>query len=425
MLPELSHYPVNWVDGMKIARRHFTEFEYFVSDHLRDAKAMGITSYNYGLLPSELSDFSPQVITDPNQNLRIQLTNCRAITGAGCRIEIINPPKPVELSTSLNDVLAKFGMPMADELQFLIVLTVDLFNREPTGQPSATEAFPRPPFSRPKYALNVVPRHQYDAPPGQRPAYRSHEFESFHLIVGQLSCKYGQLMNDDAYIPACTSVHSHTRLRNWADSMRKLLAEAQRDAFLIVRKVCEKRGTEDARKAGVLAELIRDLCEQLAIALDDTLNRLSFTTYEQPPIHLIEAITLATRRLRTGLTNLNNPATSGSVRMGDQLVLKYFQDWTDISPERLTKQGLERVITYNYDHADIQPHLQAITQCWTDMARILNELSKLDYIGQERQDKRIRYDSVVTAQDNIPVRPPSQVLDDTTTTNVRRRLTGN
>ncbi len=424
MLPELSHYPVNWVDGMKIARRHFTEFEHFVSDHLRDAKAMGTTSYNYGLLPSDLSDFSPQIITDPNQNLRIQLTNCRAITGAGCRIEIVDPPKSIELSTSLNAILTKFGMPMADELQFLIVLEVDLFNREPLGQPSVTEAFPRPPFSRPKYTLSVVPRHQYEAPPGQRPAYRSQEFEAFHLIVGQLMCKYGQLMNDDGYIPACTSVNSHTRLRTWADKTNKLLAEAQRDAFLIVRKVCEKRGTEDARKAGVLAELIRDLCEQITAGLDDVLNQFGFTAYERPPIHLIEAITLATRRLRTALTNLNNPASSGAVRMGDQLVLKYFQDWTDISPERLTKQGFERVVNYAYDHADIQPHLQAITQCWTDVAKILNELSKLDYIGQERQDKRIRYDSVVTAQDNMPVRPPSQVLDDTSPSAVRRRLTG-
>ena len=90
MLPELNHYPVNWVDGMKIARRHFTEFEYFVTDHLRDTGALNLSSFNYGLLPSTLSNFNVQVIPDPNHNLRIQLTNCRAITGAGCRIELVN-----------------------------------------------------------------------------------------------------------------------------------------------------------------------------------------------------------------------------------------------------------------------------------------------------------------------------------------------
>ncbi|GAB3709518.1 hypothetical protein GCM10027592_45720 [Spirosoma flavus] len=422
MLPELNHYPVNWVDGMRIARQHFTEFEHFVSDHLRDASATGLNRYNYGLLASDSPDFSIQVITDPNQNLRIQLTNCRALTGAGCRVELVN--SPVELSTSLNQILTKYGIPMADELHFLVVLSVDLFNRQPVGTPSATEGFPRPPFSRPTYSLNVIPRHQYDAPVGQRPAYRSRDFESFHLIVGQLSCQYGQLRNDDQYIPACSSIESHTRLQAWADQTNRLLSEAQRDAFAIVRKVCEKRGTEDARKAGVLAELIRDLCEQLALSLDTPLNRFDFTAYEQPPIYLLEAITLATRQFRTSLMNLNNPATSGAVRMGDQLVLKYFQDWTDISPERLTKQGVERVVNFAYDHANIQPHLQTVTQCWTDIAKILNELSKLDYIGQERQDKRIRYDSVVTSPENLPNRPPSAILDDTNTGTVRRRLTG-
>ena len=422
MLPELNHYPVNWVDGMKIARRHFTEFEYFVTDHLRDTAALNLNSFSYGLLPSTLSDFSIQVITDPNQNLRIQLTNCRGITGAGCRIELVN--ESLELATSLTEVLNRFNMPLADELQFLIVLSIDLFNRKPTGAPSPTEGFPRPPFSRPSYTLSVVPSHQYDAPPGQRPRYRSGEFEAFDLIVGQLTCKYGQLANDDTYIPASAAVSSHPRLQAWADSIRKILSEAQRDAFLIVRKVCEKRGTEDARKAGPLAELIRDLCEQLTAGLDNTLNRFGFTAYEQAPILLLEAITLATRRVQTALMNLNNPATTGSVRMGDQLVLKYFQDWTDISPERLTKQGLERVTTYAYDHADIYPHLQVITKCWTDLAKILNELSKLDYIGQERKDRTIRYDSVVTDPTKLPNRPVSTVLDDTSVAPVRRRMTG-
>ncbi|WP_199736694.1 hypothetical protein [Fibrisoma montanum] len=407
---------------MKIARQHFTEFEQFVSDHIRDAYAVNLSRYNYGLLPSDSPDFSVQVITDPNQNIRIQLTNCRAVTGSGCRIELVNAS--VELSTSLNQVLTKFGMPAADELHFLIVLTVDLFNRQPTGIPSATEGFPRPPFSRPTYSISVVPSHQYYSPINNRPSYRSADFESYHLIIGQLSCQHGQLRNDEQYIPACSSIESHTRLQAWADQTNRLLSEAQRDAFIIVRKVCEKRGSEDARKAGVLAELIRDLCEQLAIGLDDPLNRFGLTAYEQPPIYLIEAITLTTRRLRTSLMNLNNPATSGAVRMGDQLVLKYFQDWTDISPERLTKQGLERVVNYAYDHGNIQPHLQTITQCWSDIAKILNELSKLDYIGQERQDKRIRYDSVVTSPENLPNRPPSAILDDTSTGTMRRRFTG-
>ena len=52
MLPDLTHYPVNWVDGMKIARRHFTETDQFVLDHLRDAVALELRADRYGLLPT-------------------------------------------------------------------------------------------------------------------------------------------------------------------------------------------------------------------------------------------------------------------------------------------------------------------------------------------------------------------------------------
>ena len=400
MLPKLDHYPVNWVDGMKIARRHFTDFEHFVSDHLRDTAAVGLTTYDYGLLPSDQPDFNLQVIIDQSQNVRAQLTNCRAITGAGCRIELVN--HPIDLATSLTDLLTKFNMPMADELNFLIVLSVDLFARKAHGMPAPGEQPPRPPFTLPSYQLSIVPRHQFVGQFDTRTNYKSAQFESFHLIVGQIIGKYGILSNNDAYIPACAAIDSHPRLRSWADTTYRLLAEVQRDAFLIVNKVCEKRGTEQARRAGPLAELIRDLAEQVATGLDNPLNQYQFTAPERPPIHWLQAITLATRRLKTAISCLNDPALSGSVRMGRDLVLKYFQDWTSISPDQLMTKDIDVVVNFDYDHSDINPHLNAISQCWGDIHKIFNQLAQLEYIGQQPQDKHIRYDSVVTDKKDIP-----------------------
>ena len=36
----LSHYPVNWIDGMKLSSRHFTAVQDFVTDSIRDAIAL-------------------------------------------------------------------------------------------------------------------------------------------------------------------------------------------------------------------------------------------------------------------------------------------------------------------------------------------------------------------------------------------------
>ncbi len=403
MLPKLEHHPVNWVDGMKITRQHFSDFEHFVSDHLRDASAAGLASYRYGLLPSNLPDFNLQVIIDQSQNLRLRLSNCRAVTGAGCRIELVE--EPVELSTNLAEIMARYNLVNTDELHFLIVLAIDLFARKPVGEPSPRESFPRPPFTQPGYQLSVVPRHQYDGQPGTPPGYKSAEFESFHLIVGQLTCKFGQLHNDESYIPASATLNAHVRLRTWADATYKLLAETQRDALLIVNKVCEKRGTEQARKAGPLAELIRMLCERLAEGLDEPLNQFRFTAPEQAPVFWIQAITLATRRLKTAINCLNDTALSGSVRMGRDLTLKYFQDWTSITPDQLMVRDIEQVINHGYDHSNLYPHLLALTRCWEDIYKIVNQLSQLEYIGQQPQNKQIRYDSVVTSPSDLPPNP--------------------
>ena len=63
MITELKHFPVNWVDGMKISRRHFEQNEFFVHDALRDAYAVGLTNFNYGILP--LSDsLNVQIVCD-------------------------------------------------------------------------------------------------------------------------------------------------------------------------------------------------------------------------------------------------------------------------------------------------------------------------------------------------------------------------
>ncbi len=407
MLPKLEYYPVNWVDGMKISRKHFTDFEHFVSDQLRDSVAVNVTSYSYGLLPSDAPDFALQVITDQNQNLRLQLTNCRAVTGAGCRIELIN--EQIELATSLTEVLAKYNIPMADELHFLVVLSIDLFVRKPAGAPSNSEPFPRPPYTLPTYWLSVVPAHQYDAQSGNRPGYPSATFESTHLIVGQVTCRHGQLTNVDSYIPACAAVSAHSALLAWSNQLGKMLAEVQRDAFIIVEKVVKKRGTQQGREAGPLAELIRTLAEQVALSLDDVLNHLHFNGREASPMELLQRVTLATRTLKTTLVQLNDRDLVGSLKLGKDLVLPYFQSWTDISPVQI-ESALEAVITRPYQHDNIRPHLDLITRCWGQVQVIFKVMTEREYIGQKPNRNGVLDISRPTDERDLPREPAVSVV---------------
>ncbi len=389
MLPKIDHHPVNWVDGMKISRKHFSDFEHFVSDYLRDGSAVNLTSFNYGLLASDAPDFSLRVITDQSQNVRVQLTNCRAITGAGCRIDIIGGQ--LELATSLSAILEKYNIPMADELQFLIVLSVDLFARQPEGLPANNEPFPRPPFTLPTYQLTIVPGFQYEAAgaAGRNGSagyagYASASFESYHLIVGQLNCKFGQLSNDDQFIPACQAIQAHVGLSAWVDQSAKLFAELQRDSYRIVTKVIRKRRTQEAFKAGPLAELIRVLAEQVAHSLDEVLNHLQFGGKEQPPLAYLKAIVRATRNLKTTLDCLAEEDKNAPA-LGRELVLPYFQSWTNIEPARL-EAAINELITHPYQHTRVAEHLNAVNRCWDLIQQIFRKMTELEYIGQENTD---------------------------------------
>ncbi|MBO1884563.1 hypothetical protein J4N46_09100 [Capnocytophaga sp. Marseille-Q4570] len=42
----LTHYPVNWIDGMKLSSSHFIAVQDFVTDSVRDAIALRTTDLN-------------------------------------------------------------------------------------------------------------------------------------------------------------------------------------------------------------------------------------------------------------------------------------------------------------------------------------------------------------------------------------------
>ena len=47
----LTHYLVNWIDGMKLSSSHFIAVQDFVTDSIRDAIALQTTDLKYGLQP--------------------------------------------------------------------------------------------------------------------------------------------------------------------------------------------------------------------------------------------------------------------------------------------------------------------------------------------------------------------------------------
>lgn len=364
MLPEIKHYPVNWVDGMKISRRHFTELEQFTTEHLRDAVAVGLSAHRYGLLPTDahgLPSFELLLNVDQQQSVQARLTHCRAITAGGARIEITGGTEPLTLRVSLAQLLSEFNLTATEQLRFSVVVTVNPYVRVPMGQPAPEEVPPRHPYTRPEYQLSIVPTQQVNTA----------AVSSFHLVVGELLYAEGSLRPVPQFIPPSTALCSHPSLLRWLHQIEHVLQEIETDAFKVIHKV--KLRTD---KRSALSEQVQFLAERTVFALAQHLTTLHLSAAEQPPIQLIDTLLRIAKQVKTALDCLTE--------MEREELLKYFEQWSETAPAALLG-GLQGAVTLRYDHHRVHEHLEQQLALWQLVANVFRQLTQLEYIGKNKE----------------------------------------
>ena len=365
MLPEITHYPVNWVDGMKIARRHFAEADHFTTDHLRDATALHLRPDYYGLLPTtnELGSPSFELLlsVDAQNEVQARLTQCRAVTAGGVRIEITATSTPLAARTNLVQLLNTFGLAATEGLRFSVVLTVNPFERVPTGTPSPDELPPRHPYTRPAYALSFVPTQQLSSTLGV----------AFALPVGELLLTDGELRPVAHFIPPSTALASHPALLQALHQLDFQLTELETDAFKIIHKV--KLRTD---KRSHLADLVRELAERTVFALAQQLTTLRLMAAGQPPVYLLDALLRVAKQIKTSLDSLTEAER--------EELLKYFEQWSETLPATLLA-ALQTAVTLTYNHQLVHEHLRHQQYLWQLIGTIFRQLSQLEYIGKNKE----------------------------------------
>ncbi|WP_223648582.1 hypothetical protein [Hymenobacter psoromatis] len=366
MLPEITYYPVNWVDGMKIARRHFTETERFTLDHLRDATAVYLRPDNYGLLPATDALGSPAAFelllsVDVQGEVQARLTQCRAVTAGGARVEIAASSTPLTARTSLAQLLSTYNLAATEGQRFRVVLTVNPFERLPTGTPAPEEVPPRHPYTRPTYELSFVPAAQL----------ASETSSAFALVVGELLYAEGELRPVAQFIPPSTALASHPALLQALYQLDLQLTELETDAFKIIHKVKLRPD-----KGSPLADLVRELADQTALALAQQLTTLRLLAAAQPPIYLLDALLRVAKPVKTALDRL----TEGE----REELLRYFEQWSEVTPAALLG-GLQEALNLRYDHQQLHEHLRQQQQLWYLLGVIFRQLSQLEYIGKNRE----------------------------------------
>lgn len=363
MFSELSHHSVNWIDGMKISRKHFLEMENFTIDRVRDAIAMGLSNHSYGLLPSEGSkSYEVFISCDYTQQINVKVVNCRAITSDGCRIEIIQSDDLV-LNTSYSQLLQQYNIQPSKENVFYVVLSVDLFARQPAGEPQMGEHPPRHPYTVPSYKLSIVPASHIQATP----------FSASHLIIGKIIYQSGELRPVRNYIPACMAVNSFPQLMESYLSFASLLNDMETYAFRIVQKIRSKGKSS-------LGESVYFVLEKLLCSMSDEIIAFRWFMPHKPPVVMMEFLLQLVQTLKTGIDLLPDKDR--------EELLVYFAEWSGVASGAIEFK-LDTLLTLQYNHAEIAPIIGEIDDFMRLLADLFGKLSQLEFIGKRKGQQTV------------------------------------
>ncbi len=357
----LKNFHVNWVDGMKINKQHFIAMENALNDQVKDAVSMGINDRNYGLLPPlpGSSNSLKMVMNTDNQNqIRLKIQECRAITSAGARVEILENYSEINgFSVPFPDTEYKIEGSKDDT--FFVVLSVQPYKRIPVGNANPEEEPPRYPFTVPDIQVHILPDQQVTR----------REFGTYFICLGMLKIVDGQPEIVNNYIPPCTSIQSHPLLKELHSKYDNFFGKLEVNLLKILRKVHEKEQSNE------LTKVVSFLSTSLLFFISNSILEFRWNTANQPPIGMFEFVARCARVIKNAID-----ANSGKAR---EELLNYFMDWSSLNQGEL-ETILVNTVNFQYDHTRIMDTAMVIDQFIDVVSSLFDKLGNLEYIGKKK-----------------------------------------
>ncbi len=377
MITPTKYLGINWTEGMKVGKDHFIETENFILDHLRDVASVAINTYNFGLLPplagsgALLTKY--EVSKTATNQLQIRINNCQAITPGGIRISIGMEgltSNALSEALSLTGEGSASGLPEGRQEQYYVMLVVNPFDRIAWGNPDPEEIPVRQPYTQPRYEVQLV----------HAGSINEDHLGAYHLVIGRITRKGNDFFKDEDFIPPCTSISSSEKLMQQYQSAGRAIDELQNISLQIIQKIIYKN------QKSAVAQNIKALCQTILGYCNQHYFYFRNMAYQQPPVHLINALSVLSNYLYTALQVMPEKEK--------EELLNYFFEWSDITPVYFLNK-LSEIIEINYSHYHAGNCMQAITGLLNNIVFIWQKLNTLEYIGQHKENIVVKEEVLV------------------------------
>lgn len=382
MITDISCFPVNWIDGMKISRQTFEVQDKFIYDQLRDITAMQLTEYNFGILPAKNSLDLNVSCNASNYQIEIELNSCKAITPNGCRIQILKEDAGSNVQkyiVNFKEIASLYNLQLSQIQNLYIIVTVKVLERIPFGQPDAEEEPPRHPYTKPAIKVNLLPADRINT-----------KQLSNELIIGKIMWQNGELAYQTNFIPPCTCVNTVEGLIQWYIKFRETLNTWEDCYIKIIRKINFAK-SQSSQKANLLALNIQTLCEKMLDEFSRSRLNYQWIIKVKEPVEMFCFLIKNIQYLQTVLQCL--PEKDKEDMLG------YFTEWMDIQPGMIDAQ-LDAVLKLQYNHYDINDVLQQIKIAYDLFVNIFKKQTELEYIGKRRGQTLFVHEEEVKSSKN-------------------------
>ena len=363
MREQKKHFPVNWIDGMKINKNHFIDQDNAFTDAAQEMISLGLSPLRYGVLPASAAGentFNIKISFDNQDTLRVSVLSCQAVTTGGMRISIpaISTNRQADADNMLS-TLFPFSSSQS-ESAWWIFLFVHPFQKQPFGSPDLSENPPRLPFVLPTYTLELV----------NDTNYRDYANHPYALPIGKVMAKGNDIKIDEDYLPPCFSIISHPDLLSLHAELDRYFADVELYCSHIVQKIYVKKQQNE------ISELVMFLCDRVMLYLGQVISSMRWKMMYEPPVELFMSIASLARIMKNTIDL--------RIGSGKDELMTYLGEWCELKQGELETM-LSKMANAGFNNNDINKSIQQVIEFVKITTRLFETLSKLEFIGKRKE----------------------------------------